>query len=113
MENSVKDILAHANRMKVYNNQLRLLKEKYSENNIYYTQGHQFTVDLHLISHCVTLLNTEKTQNIILLDDYKLPVQIENLQQFHDEILNLYQKNLNAYLIEYQSLIIEKGAVDQ
>ena len=50
MDNSLKESLDHANKMKVFNNQLRLLKEKYLERNIYFTIGHQFTIDLNIIN---------------------------------------------------------------
>ena len=60
--------LAYAQSMKETNNQLRLLKEKYLEKNTYYTKGHQFTIDLHLINHCLALKNLHK-QNTVLLDD--------------------------------------------
>ena len=51
MDNSLKESLDHANKMKVFNNQLRLLKEKYLERNIHFTVGHQFTIDLKLINY--------------------------------------------------------------
>ena len=75
MNQSFEKSLAYANRMKVFNNQLRLLKEKYLEKNTHYTQGHQFTIDLHLINHCIALKNLNK-QNTVLLDDYQIPVKI-------------------------------------
>ena len=51
------------NKMKVFNNQLRLLKEKYLEKNIYYTKGHQFTIDLHPINHCIALKKFTQTKH--------------------------------------------------
>lgn len=109
MENSLSASLEYANRMKQFNNQLRLLKEKCLENNTYYTQGHQFTVDLNLINYCLTLTNLKKDQQAILLDDYKQPVKIENLQQFYDDVIDLYQRNLNQYFTEYNQLVKDKG----
>ena len=60
MNQSFEKSSAYANRMKVFNNQLRLLKEKYLEKNTHFTQGHQFTIDLHLINHCIALKNLNK-----------------------------------------------------
>ena len=51
MDNSIKESLEHANKMRVFNNHLRLLKEKYLERNIYFTIGHQFTINLQLINY--------------------------------------------------------------
>ena len=110
MDNSLKESLDHANKMKVFNNQLRLLKEKYLERNIYFTIGHQFTIDLHLINHCLALKNLHK-QNTVLLDDYQIPVQIEDIDTFYNDIMDVYQRNLNSYLVEYNKLVKEKGEV--
>ena len=88
MNQSFEKSLAYANRMKVFNNQLRLLKEKYLEKNTYYTKGHQFTIDLHLINHCLALKNLHK-QNTVLLDDYQIPVQIEDIDTFYNVIMDV------------------------
>ena len=111
MDNSLKESLDHANKMKVFNNQLRLLKEKYLERNIYFTIGHQFTIDLKLINYCVTLKNQHKTKDVIMLDDYDLPVRIADLESFYTDILDLYQQNLNAYIVEYNKLVQDKGRI--
>ena len=110
MNQSFEKSLAYANRMKVFNNQLRLLKEKYLEKNTYYTKGHQFTIDLHLLNHCIALKNLNK-QNTVLLDDYQIPVEIENIDTFYNDIMDVYQQNLNSYLVEYNKLVKEKGEI--
>ena len=110
MNQSFEKSLAYANRMKVFNNQLRLLKEKYLEKNTYYTKGHQFTIDLHLINQCLALKILHK-QNTVLLDDYQIPVQIEDIDTFYNDIMDVYQRNLNSYLVEYNKLVKEKGEV--
>jgi len=111
MDNSLKESLDHANKMKVFNNQLRLLKEKYLELNIHFTVGHQFTIDLKLINYCITLKNQNKIKDVIMLDDYDLPVRIDDLQSFYDNIMDLYQQNLNAYIVEYNKLVQDKGRI--
>ena len=111
MDNSLKESLDHANKMKVFNNQLRLLKEKYLERNIHFTVGHQFTIDLKLINYCITLKNQNKIKDVIILDDYDLPVRIDDLESFYDNIMDLYQQNLNAYIVEYNKLVQDKGRI--
>ena len=111
MDNSLKESLDHANKMKVFNNQLRLLKEKYLERNIYFTVVHQFKIDLKLINYCITLKNQNKIKDVIMLDDYDLPVRIDDLQSFYDNIMDLYQQNLNAYIVEYNKLVQDKGRI--
>ena len=87
MDNSIKESLEHANKMRVFNNQLRLLKEKYLERNIYFTIGHQFTINLQLINYCITLKNQNKIKDVIMLDDYDLPVRIADLEIFYNNCL--------------------------
>ena len=111
MDNSLKESLDHANKMKVFNNQLRLLKEKYLERNIYFTIGHQFTIDLKLINYCVTLKNQDKTKDVIMLDDYDLSVRIADLEIFYNNIMDLYQQNLNAYIVESTAHVQDKGRI--
>ena len=111
MDNSIKESLEHANKMRVFNNQLRLLKEKYLERNIYFTIGHQFTINLQLINYCITLKNQNKIKDVIMLDDYDLPVRIADLEIFYKNIMDLYQQNLNAYIVEYNALVQDKGRI--
>ena len=111
MDNSIKESLEHANKMRVFNNQLRLLKEKYLERNIYFTIGHQFTINLQLINYCITLENQNKIKDVIMLDDYDLPVRIADLEIFYNNIMDLYQQNLNAYIVEYNTLVQDKGRI--
>jgi len=111
MNNSLTESLEFANRMKQYNNQLRLLKEKCLENNVYYTQGHQFTIDLALINYCLTFINVKKTNEAIFLDDYNLPVKITDVQNFYDNIIDQYQNNINLYFVEYNQLVKDKGEI--
>ena len=111
MDNSIKESLEHANKMRVFNNQLRLLKEKYLERNIYFTIGHQFTINLQLINYCITLKNQNKIEDVIMLDDYDLPVRIADLEIFYNNIMDLYQQNLNAYIVEYNALVQDKGRI--
>jgi len=94
-----------------FNNQLQILQDKFLDSNIWFHQGHQFTVNEKLIALCKNYLNEQRQSDVILLDDYRLPVLVSNLQEFYDEIWNLYQGNLNSYHTEYNRLIQERGKV--
>jgi hypothetical protein len=111
MDESLSKSLEYAERLSTFNNQIKLLKEQCLENNILYTQGHQFTVDLNLINYCLTLMNIKKTNEAIFLDDYKLPVKITDINSFYNDITDLYQRNLNQYFVEYNQLVKDKGEI--
>ena len=112
MENSVSTPQAYSSKIKQYNNQLRLLKEKHLEQNIFYKNGHQFTINLALINFCSSYINNGKSQSVVILDDYDLPVRIENLQDFYDDIIDIYQQNLNSYIVEYEKIVQSKGEIE-
>lgn len=103
---------AYSSKLKQFNNQLRLLKEKYLEQNIHYENGHQFTINLALINYCLGYINNGKSQSAVILDDYDLPVRIENLKIFYDDIIDTYQTNLNSYIVEYEKIIQSKGEIE-
>jgi hypothetical protein len=92
-----------------FNNQLEILKQKYLDTNIHFVDGHQFTVDQGLLMDCCVRLSLNRKENTILLDDYKNPVVIKNLQSFFDDVLDLYHKNLNQYYKEYKELVDARG----
>ena len=111
MDESLSKSLEYSERLRTFNNQLKLLKEKCLENNIYYTEGHQFTIDLSLINYCLTYINIKKTNEAIFLDYYKMPVKITDIKSFHSNVTDQYQRNLNQYFVEYNQLLKDKGEI--
>ena len=106
-----KQILILGDKYRAFNNQLQLLKDKFIDSNILFVQGHQFTIDSSLLTLCQNMLSLQRTQDVMLLDDYQNPVLIADLKHFVDEAWQLYQGNLNRYHVEYQSLLKNKGEV--
>ena len=56
-----------------------------------------------LISFCQSLLQLKQTETV-LIDDNGIPVEIENLDEFTKNVLNVYFKASNRYLTEYNKL---------
>lgn len=105
------EILMLGDKYRSFNNQLQLLKDKFIDSNILFEQGHQFTINSSLLALCQNMLGLQRTQDVLLLDDYQNPVLIADLKHFTDEAWQLYQGNLNRYHVEYQSLLKNKGEV--
>jgi hypothetical protein len=84
-------------------NQKRILLEQYNNDLIYYFNSGQFTVSQQLVSFCQSLLSLKQTETV-LVDDNGLPVEIEDLENFTKNILNVYFKASNRYLTEYTKL---------
>jgi len=99
MDEKLSKALEFANYTRTFNDQRRLLKEKFIDSMIYFTAGGQFTVTPGLISFVNILLETN--DSAVLLDDNENPINVEDLKKFSIEILDLYFQNTNEY---YQSL---------
>lgn len=103
MDERLEKALDFSNYMITLENQKRILKEQYQSNIIFYFGGGQFTVTQQLLSFCHSLVLLEQTSTI-LIDDNDIPVEIENLVEFTDNLINVYWKASNTYLIEYNKL---------
>jgi hypothetical protein len=103
MDERLKKALDYSNFMITLTNQKRILLEQYNNDLIYYFNSGQFTVSQQLISFCQSLLSFKQTETV-LVDDNGLPVEIENLEDFTKNILNVYFKASNRYLTEYTKL---------
>jgi hypothetical protein len=103
MDERLQKALDHSNYMITLNNQKRLLKEQYKENLVYYYNGGQFTVTQELISFCQSLVNLEQ-DSTILIDDNDLPIMVDNLKEFANEVYTTYFECSNKYLNEYSKL---------
>lgn len=103
MDDKLKQALEFSNYMITFDNQKRILKEKYQDDLIYYFNGGRFTATQELVSFCQSLVNLSQTETI-LVDDNSLPIVVEDLQKFSFEIVNVYTTATNKYLTEYNKL---------
>lgn len=103
MDERLEQALEFSNYMVTLNNQKRVLREKYYESLIYYFNGGQFSVTKELISFCQSLIALDQTSTY-LVDDNDIPVEIEDLQDFTGNVLNVYWTATNTYHVEYQKI---------
>jgi hypothetical protein len=103
MDERLQKALDISNYMVTLNNQKRLLQEQYQENLIYYFNGGQFTITQQLISFCQSLIAMSQPSTI-LIDDNKTPIEIENLNDFSQELCSKYFEASNKYLTEYNKI---------
>lgn len=103
MDQRLEQALDFSNYMITLDNSKRILKEQYQDNLICYHNGGRFTVSKELISFCQSLVNYEQTDTV-LVDDNDIPVMIENLVEFANEINSVYWTATNTYLTEYNKL---------
>jgi hypothetical protein len=107
MDERLEKALQFSNYMVNLNNQKRILEETYHQDIIHYFNGAQFTVDKELIVFCKIMMDLEQ-EVVVLVDDNKRPVEIDNLSEFFDEILTIYNEASNEYHVNYTTLIKSK-----
>jgi hypothetical protein len=104
VDERLKKALDISNYMVTLNNQKRLLKEKFYEDLIFFTDGSQFLVTQNLITFVKMLIDSGYDTDIVLIDDNDIPVKIENLENFYQDILDVYFTSANFYMNEYEKL---------
>lgn len=104
MDERLEKALDFANFMVTLNNQKRSLREKYYTECVYYHNGGTFSLSKDLITFVKTLIDIGNTDQVVLIDNNDLPIRIENLNQFLDDIIDQYFIASNNYYNEYQLL---------
>jgi hypothetical protein len=104
VDERLKKALDISNYMVTLNNQKRLLTEKFYEDLIYFDSGSQFIVTQNLITFVKLLIDSGYTEDVVLIDDNDIPVKINNLENFYQNILDVYFKSANSYINEYEKI---------
>jgi hypothetical protein len=76
----------------------RTLKEKYQAKFVFAHAGGMWQAGPELL----TLLKC-CSGNVVILDLYETPVKV-NAEEFYDQVVQRWQEQLNAWLIEYEAL---------
>ena len=103
MDKRLEKALDFSNYMITLNNQRNLLHEKFLENCVHYRNGGKFNVTQELINFCHMMVNTGQ-ESIVLIDDNNSPIQIEDLDDFLENITAIYFKNTNEYLVKFNEI---------
>ena len=97
MDERLQKALEFGNYTVTLNNQKKLLKEKFIDQCVFYTNGYKFKINQDLITYCKTLIDLGHTADVVLIDTNENPARIEDLNKFLDEILHIYFSNLNEW----------------
>ena len=76
----------------------RLLKEKYQAKCIFAHAGGMWLAGPQLLTTLKCCTGT-----VVMLDLYENPVQV-NAEEFYQQVLQRWQEQLNAWLVEYEAL---------
>lgn len=103
MEERLQKALEFANYRQTLNNQLQKIKVRAEGMLIFAKSGGSFTINRELICF-LDYLDKQGINDVALLDDNNLPVQIDNVKAFLDEITKRYFEVTSDYLKEYQEV---------
>jgi hypothetical protein len=92
-----------ANYMATLTNQRNVAFEEFQQALIYYVNGSSFQITIELISFVKSIIDAGNS-TCILVDDNKIPVNIENLQNFHQTITDQYFEASNEYYSKYSEI---------
>ena len=101
MDERLEKALEFANYRQTLNSQLQKIKVRAENSLIIAKNGGTFSVDQALICFLDYLIRTG-SEDAVLLDSNNIPVQIENISEFLEEVTARYFEVTNDYLREYQ-----------
>lgn len=108
MDDKVQKAYEVASYMTTLANQKTILRQEFNQNLIYFFQGHTFRVSKDLVCFVKTLIDLGHETEVVLIDDNELPVKVENLKIFLEDILNQYFMAVNGYQTKYQHLKLSR-----
>jgi len=103
MDERLEKALEFSNYMVTLNNQKRALKEKFYNECVFYDNGGTFTITKEMITFVKVLID-KGNKDAVLIDDNDLPIRIENLEKFYEDLVTNYFEASNSYYTEYQKL---------
>lgn len=103
MDERLEKAFQTANYMTTLSGQRKIALEELQQHLIYYYNGASFTVSKELITF-ISTLNSLGNASTVILDDNSIPVKIDNVQEFLDNILAIFYEAMNAYYIKYTAI---------
>lgn len=103
MSNKLSKALEFANYRTTLNIQHNNMKSRVQTLLNYSVNGGTFSITHELISFVTTLINKDYS-DVVLLDVYNNPIQIQDLENFLDELLSRYFEATNEYYADYTKL---------
>ena len=104
MDERIQKAFETANYMTTLANQKQILKEEFHQNLIHYHNGGIFTASKELINFVKTLTDIGNNESAVLVDNNDLPVEVDNLIKFLEDLLSKYHYAVNEYYTRYDHM---------
>lgn len=108
MDDKLSKALEFVNFSQTLAKQKQILKDRYEDNLVCFYQGKKFKATKELIAFCQVLKDKER-EEVWLVDDNGIPIKINDLDDFMDELLHCYFFASNEYFTEYSKLATERS----
>jgi hypothetical protein len=112
MDDRIEKAFAVANYMATLSNQRRIILEEYNQKLVYYINGATFRISPELINFTKTMLDLGHTDDVAFLDSNNLPVIIDQVQIFFDNITSIYFEATNEYAAKYTEIRSKRKVAD-
>lgn len=104
MDERLEKALEFSNYTLTLNNQKRNIKNRVAQLQLVHHQAGVFIADQETIAFVKTLIDMEKTKDIVLIDSKDNPVRIGDLKELLDKLVDQYISATQEYDVEYQKL---------
>jgi len=104
MDERIEKAFAVANYMSTLSNQRRIILEEYNQKLICYINGATFKISPELINFTKTVLDIGHLEDVAFLDSNNMPVVINDVQKFFDDISLIYFEATNDYAAKYAEI---------
>jgi hypothetical protein len=112
MDERIEKAFETANYMATLSNQKRIIKEEFEQELIYYINGSTFQITTALISYVSTVVASSQTAEVVFIDSNRIPVLIDNVTKFYNDITAQYTKATQTYLEKYSDIRVKRKIKD-
>lgn len=104
MDEIVKQAFDIANYSAVFASQKKILEEEFNQATIFFQNGGSFSITREFICFVKALTELSDSTSAVLIDDNNTPIEIQNIQQFLQDILSKYMFAINGYYTKYSAM---------
>lgn len=104
MDEKIEKAFEVVNYMATLSNQKRLLTEEINQKLIYYINGSTFKISPNLINFVKLMIDLDRKENAVFIDDNNNPVIVADVQEFFDNITQQYFDVITDYSIRFLAI---------
>ena len=112
MDERIEKAFETANYMATLSNQKRIIQEEFAQALIFYINGGTFQITTDLISYIKTVIDLNKIKDIVFIDSNGIPVAVNDVQQFFEDVTTQYFLACQNYIEKYNNIKAKRRIKD-